>query len=42
LGADTVSRTIFSPAVLPVGIITSFLGVPFFLYLFIKRRKEFW
>jgi iron complex transport system permease protein len=39
--ADTVSRTIFLPLILPVGILTSFLGVPLFLYL-IMRRKDFW
>ncbi len=39
--SDTVSRTILLPAVLPVGILTSFLGVPLFLYLLI-RRKEYW
>ncbi len=42
LGADTLARTILAPVILPVGIMTSFLGVPFFVYLFMKRRKEFW
>ncbi|HOT06365.1 MAG TPA: iron ABC transporter permease [Methanotrichaceae archaeon] len=42
LGADTMARTIMAPVILPVGIMTAFMGVPFFLYLFIKRRKEFW
>ena len=42
LGADTVARTIMSPVILPVGIMTAFMGVPFFLYLFMKRRKSFW
>lgn len=35
---DTVSRTLFSPVELPVGVITSFLGAPYFLYLLYKRR----
>jgi len=39
LAADTVSRTIISPAVLPVGILTSFMGVPLFIYLIWKKRK---
>jgi iron complex transport system permease protein len=39
--ADTFSRTLFLPLILPVGILTSFLGVPLFLYLLI-RRKEYW
>ncbi|MFZ2472840.1 MAG: iron ABC transporter permease [Methanothrix sp.] len=42
LGADTLARTILAPVILPVGIMTSFLGVPFFVYLFMRRRKEFW
>jgi iron complex transport system permease protein len=42
LGADTAARTLLAPVIFPVGIMTSFLGVPFFVYLFMKRRKEFW
>ena len=42
LAADTLARTILAPVILPVGIMTSFLGVPFFVYLFMRRRKEFW
>ena len=38
--ADTVARTIISPVVLPVGIITSFLGAPLFLYLLLKKEKR--
>ena len=39
LVSDTAARTILAPIVLPVGILTSFLGVPLFLYLIIKGRK---
>lgn len=42
LAADTAARTILSPLILPVGILTSFLGVPLFVYLIIKSRKEYW
>ncbi len=42
LAADTVARTVLSPVILPVGIMTAFLGVPFFVYLFLRRKKEFW
>jgi iron complex transport system permease protein len=42
LAADTVARTILSPVILPVGIMTSFLGVPFFVYLFLRRKKALW
>lgn len=31
--ADLAARTIVTPAELPVGVITAFLGAPFFLYL---------
>ena len=41
LVSDTVARTLFSPTVLPVGILTSFLGAPLFIYLVIKGR-EYW
>ena len=37
LGADIASRTIASPAILPIGAITSFLGAPLFLYTIIKK-----
>lgn len=42
LAADTAARTILAPVIMPVGIMTAFLGVPFFVYLFIRRKKEFW
>ncbi|MBU0595713.1 iron chelate uptake ABC transporter family permease subunit, partial [Candidatus Bipolaricaulota bacterium] len=35
--SDIAARTILSPAELPVGVITAFLGAPFFLYL-LKTR----
>lgn len=34
---DTLARTIIAPAEIPVGVITSLLGGPFFLWLLIKR-----
>lgn len=41
--ADTIARTIISPIVLPIGILTSFLGAPMFLYLLLKKEKRgFW
>jgi len=36
---DTLSRLIFSPVEIPVGIIMSLLGAPFFLYLLRERRS---
>lgn len=40
LAADTAARTIVSPLVLPVGILTSFLGAPLFIFLLIKGRQS--
>jgi len=37
--ADTASRTIMPPTEVPVGIITAFLGAPFFLVLLRRRKK---
>ena len=39
LAADVASRTIASPAILPIGAVTSFLGAPLFLYMIIKKGK---
>ena len=40
---DTLARTILAPAELPVGIFTSVLGCPFFVYLLKKnRRRTIW
>lgn len=40
LGADTVARIIIAPAVLPVGVLTAFLGAPLFLYLLIRGYRS--
>ena len=37
--ADLLARTIVQPAELPVGLITSAIGSPFFLYMVMKSRK---
>ena len=36
--ADTLARTLASPSEIPIGIITSALGCPFFLFLVARRR----
>lgn len=36
---DTIARTIFYPIELPVGLITSCLGGPFFFYLILKNKN---
>ena len=35
---DVAARTIFAPYVLPVGIVLSLLGGPFFLWLLLRQR----
>jgi iron complex transport system permease protein len=41
IAADTLARTIISPSELPVGVVTAFLGAPFFIYL-LKQRGSRW
>ena len=37
--ADSLSRNVFSPLEIPVGITISLVGVPYFIYLMIKERS---
>jgi len=39
LSADMVARVIIAPAVLPVGVLTAFLGAPLFIYLILGRQR---
>lgn len=38
--ADTLARTAVAPAEMPVGLITSLLGAPWFLWLMLRRRGD--
>jgi len=40
LAADALARTVLAPAELPVGILTTLLGGPFFLGLLIRYRRQ--
>jgi iron complex transport system permease protein len=42
LCSDTVARLIIAPTELPVGIVTSLLGVPFFVYILVNKRRQSW
>jgi iron complex transport system permease protein len=43
LAADAVGMNIVSPTVIPTGIMTSLIGVPFFAWLILKeKKKEYW
>lgn len=39
LVADTLARTLVAPAEMPVGLLTSLLGAPWFLWLILRRRE---
>lgn len=39
LWADTLARTLLSPTEIPLGVVTAFLGAPFFAYL-LRRNKQ--
>jgi len=38
--SDTLARTLLSPIEIPVGVITSFFGAPYFIYLLYKNKKK--
>ncbi|MGN6030385.1 MAG: FecCD family ABC transporter permease, partial [Thermomicrobiales bacterium] len=38
--ADLVSRTLVQPLELPIGVVTSLIGGPFFLWLLIRTRRQ--
>lgn len=40
--ADTLARLVLAPVEIPVGIVTSLLGAPFFIYLLLKRKRQWW
>jgi iron complex transport system permease protein len=40
IASDTISRTLVSPSELPVGVVTAFIGAPFFIYLLRKRGSR--
>ena len=37
---DLVARNLGTTSDIPIGVVTSFLGAPFFIYLIIKRKKQ--
>lgn len=40
LGADLLARTLAAPVELHLGVVTSFLGAPFFLFLLSRHRRD--
>ena len=42
LVSDLISKTIMSPAQLPIGVVTSAIGAPFFIWLIINQKRRFY
>lgn len=40
LWADTIARTVLRPTEIPLGVVTAFLGAPFFAYLLRKNKEK--
>ncbi|MCT7595262.1 FecCD family ABC transporter permease [Aliarcobacter butzleri] len=38
--SDLISRNLNTDSTLPIGVVTAFIGAPFFIYLLIKRDKK--
>tara|TARA_Y100000590_G_scaffold414872_1_gene512121 strand:+ start:119 stop:1198 length:1080 start_codon:yes stop_codon:yes gene_type:complete len=41
IGSDLISKTIIAPAQLPIGVVTSAIGAPFFVWLIISQKRRF-
>ncbi len=39
VGADLIARTVLAPAELPIGVVTAFVGAPFFVTILRATRK---
>ena len=42
VAADLAARTVLSPAELPIGVVTAFIGAPFFVLVLRSSRREVW
>ena len=40
--ADLAARTVLAPSELPIGVVTAFLGAPFFVFVLRTSRREIW
>ncbi|MGF7046755.1 iron complex transport system permease protein [Paenibacillus sp. DS2015] len=38
--ADTVARSLLAPTEIPLGVVTAFVGAPFFAYLLYRNKKQ--
>lgn len=40
--ASIASKTVLPGSIVPIGIVTSLIGVPFFVWLILRNRRAFW
>jgi len=40
LWADTIARMVLKPAELPLGVVTAFIGAPFFAWLLVRHKRK--
>jgi iron complex transport system permease protein len=40
--ADLVAHVVMPPEVVPIGVITAFIGGPFFIFLLRRRKRAYW
>jgi iron complex transport system permease protein len=40
--ASVVSKTISPGAIIPIGIVTALIGVPFFIWMVLRNRRSYW
>jgi iron complex transport system permease protein len=40
--ASVASKTLSPGAILPIGIVTSLIGVPFFIWMVLRTRRSYW
>jgi iron complex transport system permease protein len=38
--SDLIARTVAAPAEIPIGVITSFIGTPFFIWLLMRNKRK--
>jgi iron complex transport system permease protein len=40
IGADLIATNLMAPIVLPIGVVTSIIGAPLFIYLIVKKKRK--
>ena len=40
--ADSLARTVIAPVEIPIGVVTAFVGGPFFLFLLRRKKRSSW